>query len=217
MVIIGVDSHKRTHTVVAVNDVGRRLGERTVRTNSDGHLDLVAWSARFDDVAFAVEDCRHLTRRLEADLLRAGVRVVRVPTRLTAQARRGSRTPGKSDTIDAEAVAVAALRYPDLPLAELDGPAREVKLLSDHRQNLVRQRTRIAAQVRWYLHELDPDLAVPSRGFRNPGVVARVGHDTGTQHPHRQPSRARWAPLQRHLSPRQASAPDEWRRIDPTG
>ncbi len=55
MVIIGVDSHKRTHTVVAVNDVGRRLGERTVRTNSDGHLDLVAWSAQFDDVAFVVD------------------------------------------------------------------------------------------------------------------------------------------------------------------
>ena len=174
MVIIGVDSHKRTHTVVAVNDVGRRLGERTVRTNSDGHLDLVAWSAQFQDVAFAVEDCRYLTRRLEADLLRAGVRVVRVPTRLMAEARRGSRAPGKSDPIDAEAVAIAALRYPDLPIAELDGPAREVKLLSDHRQDLVRQRTRIAAQVRWYLHELDPDLAVPSRGFRTPGVVAAV-------------------------------------------
>ena len=84
--------------------------ERTVRTNSDGHLELVAWSAQFDDVAFAVEDCRHLTRRLEADLLRAGVRVVRVPTRLMAEARRGSRTPGKSDPIDGEAVAIAALR-----------------------------------------------------------------------------------------------------------
>ena len=52
--------------------------------------------------------------------------------------------------------------------------AREVKLLSDHRHDLVVQRTRIAAQIRWYLHELDPDLEVPSRGFRRHCVVAEV-------------------------------------------
>jgi len=174
MVMIGTDSHKRTHTMVAVDDVGRRLGTKTVRANSDGHLDLVCWSAQFGDAVFAVEDCRHLTRRLEADLLVAGCRVVRVPTRLMAAERRGTREPGKSDPIDAEAVALAALRYRDLPVAELDGPAREVKLLSDHRRDLVVQRTRIASQVRWFLHELDPDLVVPSRGMRRQCVVAEL-------------------------------------------
>jgi transposase len=174
MVMIGTDSHKRTHTVVAVDDVGRRLGVKTVRTNSEGHFELVRWSAQFDEVVFALEDCRHLTRRLEADLLAAGCRVVRVPTKLMAGARRAAREPGKSDPIDAEAVALAALRHPDLPVAELDGPAREVKLLSDHRHDLVVQRTRIASQIRWYLHELDPDLEIPSRGFRRHCVVAEV-------------------------------------------
>lgn len=127
MVTIGVDSHKRTHTVVALDEVGRQLGERTVGTNGEGHLALVEWSAQFADhdsvgVRFALEDCRHLTRRLESDLLTAGQRVVRVPTRLMAGARRSSREPGKSDPIDAAAVALAALRHPDLPTAELDGP-----------------------------------------------------------------------------------------------
>jgi transposase len=174
MVMIGTDSHKRTHTVVAVDDVGRRLAVKTVRTNSQGHLDLVRWSAQFGDVTFALEDCRHLTRRLEADLLAAGCRVVRVPTKLMAGARQAAREQGKSDPIDAEAVAVAALRHPDLPVAELDGPAREVKLLSDHRHDLVVQRTPIASQVRWYLHELDPDLAIPSRGLRRHCVVEHL-------------------------------------------
>ena len=179
MVMIGTDSHKRTHTVVAVDEVGRRLGTKTVRANGDGHLALVDWSAQFagrDDagVRFALEDCRHLTRRLESDLLTAGQRVVRVPVRLMAGTRRSAREPGKSDPIDAEAVALAALRHPDLPVAELDGPAREVKLLSDHRRDLVMQRTRIAAQVRWHLHELDPDLQVPSRGLRRQRVVANL-------------------------------------------
>lgn len=176
MVMIGADSHKRTHTVVALDDLGRRIGTKTVRANSEGHLALVEWAGQFhgrDDsgVQFALEDCRHLTRRLESDLLTAGARVVRVPTRLMAGARRASRQVGKSDPIDAEAVALAALRHPDLPVAELDGPAREVKLLSDHRRDLVVQRTRIAAQVRWHLHELDPDLQVPSRGLRRQRVV----------------------------------------------
>ena len=74
MIIIGTDSHKRTHTVVAVDPVGRKLAEKTVATNSDGHLALLSWSAQFGQVTFAVEDCRHLTRRLEGDLLRAGAR-----------------------------------------------------------------------------------------------------------------------------------------------
>jgi transposase len=174
MVMIGTDSHKRTHTVVALDDVGRRLDVKTVRTNSDGHLELVRWSAQFEQVTFALEDCRHLTRRLEADLLAAGCRVVRVPTKLMAGARSSAREPGKSDPIDAEAVALAALRHPDLPVAELDGPAREVKLLSDHRRDLVVQRTRIASQIRWHLHELDPDLVIPSRGLRRHCVVAEL-------------------------------------------
>ena len=179
MVMIGTDSHKRTHTVVALDDVGRRLATKTVRANAEGHLALLTLAAQFDGVddtgvVFALEDCRHLTRRLEADLLTAGRRVVRVPTRLMANARRGNREPGKSDPIDAEAVALAALRHPDLPVAELEGPAREVKLLSDHRRDLVVQRTRVAAQIRWHLHELDPDLVVPRRGLVRRCVVERV-------------------------------------------
>ena len=49
-----------------------------------------------------------------------------------------------------------------------------MKLLSDHRHDLVVQRTRIASQIRWYLHELDPDLVVPSRGLRRHRVVAEL-------------------------------------------
>jgi transposase len=118
-----------------------------------------------------LEDCRHLTRRVEADLLAAGQPVVRVPTRLMAAARRGARRPGRSDPIDAEAVALAALRHHDLPMAELDRPTREVKLLVDYRRDLVRQRTRVANRLRWHLHELDPALQIPSRGLRRYQVI----------------------------------------------
>lgn len=174
MVVIGVDAHKRTHTLVAVDDVGRTLGERTVATTTEGHLKAVQWASAWPEVRFALEDCRHLTRRLERDLLDAGHPVARVPTRLMSGARRGGRRPGKSDPIDAEAVALAALRHPDLPVAQLDGPTREVKLLVDHRRTLVAERTKLANRIRWHLHELDPALHIPSRGLRRYRVIDRL-------------------------------------------
>jgi transposase len=182
MVIIGADSHKRTHTVVALDDVGRRLGEKTVAATSEGHLLLVQWAAQWPDVTFALEDCRHLTRRLERDLLSAGHRIVRVSTRLMAGARRGAREPGKSDPIDAQAVAMAALRHPDLPVAALDGPAREVKLIVDHRRDLVAERTRVHNRLRWHLNELDPTLTIPSRGLRRYCVLTNLA--TELEHHH---------------------------------
>jgi Transposase/Transposase IS116/IS110/IS902 family len=62
---------------------------------------------------------------------------------LMAHARDAARSYGKSDPIDALAVARAALREPDLPTAQLDGPARDVRLLSDHREHLIDERTRV--------------------------------------------------------------------------
>jgi transposase len=154
MVILGADLHKRWHTVVAVDEQGRKLDERTVRATPEGHLELRAWAAALGEHRWGLEDCRHLSRRLEADLIRAGEAVVRVPPKLMAGARRSVREPGKSDPIDALAVARAALANPDLPVASLDGPERDVRLLVDHRDHLVAERTRDIARLRWHLHEL---------------------------------------------------------------
>lgn len=165
MVTLGIDAHKRTHTVVAVDELGRELGQQTtVATTSAEHLEMLRWAERFGpEREWAVEDCRHLSRRLEADLLAAGERIVRVPPKLMAHARDAARTYGKSDPIDALAVARAALRHPDLPAAHLDGPARELRLLVDHREDLVAERTRCINRLRWHLHELDPTWDPPAR------------------------------------------------------
>jgi transposase len=154
MVVIGVDSHKRTHTVVAVDEAGRKLAERTVATTADGHLELLGWSRRWPERTWALEDCRHLTRRLEADLLKAGEAVRRVSTKLMAGARRSAREPGKSDPIDALSVARAALREPNLPTARLDGVERELRLMVDYRDVLITDRTRHQSRLRWFLVEL---------------------------------------------------------------
>jgi transposase len=165
MITLGIDAHKRTHTVVAVDQVGRQLAAKTTAaTTTADHLELLRWAERLDggERQWAVEDCRHLSRRLEADLLAAGERIVRVAPKLMAQARDSARTYGKSDPIDALAVARAALRHRDLPVAQLDGPARELRLLVDHREDLVADRTRCINRLRWHLHELDPTWDPPA-------------------------------------------------------
>jgi transposase len=174
MIVIGVDSHKRTHTAVAADGTGRKLAEKTLPATSAGHLELVRWAARFADRTFALEDCRHLSRRLSTDLLVAGERVIRVPPKLMAGARRSSREPGKSDPIDALAVARAALRE-ELPVATLDGPDRDVRLLVDHREDLVAERTRAQNRLRWHLHELDPGSEPVARSLDRTVVLASDG------------------------------------------
>lgn len=159
MVIIGIDAHKRTHTAVVCDELGRELARRTVGTSSRDHCELLGWACGYGTKRlWAVEDCRHLSRRLERDLISAGEPIVRVPPKLMANARDGARSYGKSDAIDALAVARAAVREPNLPRARLDGRERELRLLVDHREDLVGERTRAINRLRWHLHELDPAL-----------------------------------------------------------
>jgi transposase len=159
-VVVGADVHKRTHTFVAVDQAGRQLGQLTVKADASGHDKAVRWAeAKFGaGVRWGIEDCRHLSARLEIDLLDAGQQVVRVPPKLMAEQRRVARTRGKSDPIDALAVARAVLREPDLPEASHDEASRELKLLVDHRDDLVVQRTQVINRFRWHLHRIDPTI-----------------------------------------------------------
>ncbi len=175
MVTIGADLHKHSHTLVAVDERGRKLAERTASATPAGHLALLRWAReRFDERVWALEDCRHLSRGFERDLLAAGEIVVRVPPRLMAGQRRSGREPGKSDPIDALATARVALREPDLPVARLDGVERDLRLLVDHREDLVVERTRIVQRLRWHLHELMPGDEPPARGLDRTHVLASL-------------------------------------------
>ena len=167
MIVVGIDPHKKTHTAVAINAAtATPMGEITVGNGKQGHGRLLAWARDLDtEHLFAVEDCRHVSGSLERFLLGRGERVVRVPPKLAARTRRTSRTRGKSDPIDARAVAEAALREPSLPEARLSGPDHDVRLLIDHRDDLVGERTRIQARLRWHLHDLELGDIVPSKAL----------------------------------------------------
>jgi transposase len=174
MVTLGVDAHKRSHSLVAVDDAGRQLGAHTVAAISAGHLEALRWARRWREHRWAVEDCRHVTRNLEKDLLSAGEVVVRVPPQVAADGRRSLRERGKSDPIDALAVARAALRESFLPEAHLDDRSRSVKLLLDHREDLVGERTRIQNRLQWLLHELEPEFQVANGALSRRPAIRRV-------------------------------------------
>jgi transposase len=178
MMVVGCDPHKRSITCAAVEAATAvARGARTAAADADGFGVLVRWArALADERVWAVEDCRHVSGRLERFLVARGERVVRVAPKLMAGAREGARTRGKSDAIDALAVARAAVRegVQALPTAWLDERALELRLLVDHREDLVAARTRDQARLRWHLHDLDPTFTVPSRGLDRPLWWRRV-------------------------------------------
>jgi transposase len=162
MIVIGTDTHKRTHALAAVDEgTGRVRGHREIAADEGGHLTALKWAQGLDDQrVWAIEDCRQVSRRLEQALLAAGERVVRVAPHRMGASRRGERQPGKSDQIDSLAIARAVVKdgIECFPAAYLDEQAMEIGLLADHRHDLVTERTRVQNRVRWHLVTLDPEL-----------------------------------------------------------
>ena len=165
MIVLGADTHKRSHTVAAVAaGTGELLGEQTVAVGRRGFDALLQWARGLDeDRVWALEDCRHVSGSLERFLIERGERVLRIPTHLTAAARKSARQRGKSDLIDALTVARAALRegVDAFPAAHLDGPELDLRLLVDHRERLVRHRVELNSTLLWHLHDLWPELELP--------------------------------------------------------
>jgi transposase len=154
--------------VAAVSEAtGRSIADRTVKAKRRSFDDLLQWGRGVsEERVWAIEDCRHVSGALERFLLVRGERVVRVPPKLLAGARKSAREPGKSDVIDAVAIARAAIRegLDTLPVAELAGPELDVRLLVDHRERLVSQRTALINDLRWGLHELVARAGNPVAG-----------------------------------------------------
>jgi transposase len=171
MIVIGSDTHKRSYTCSAVAAAtGELRSSETVKATSAGHERLIGWARGLDcERVWAIEDCRNVSGKLERFLLARGERVVRVAPKLMAGRRRSSREAGKSDPIDALAVARAALEegVDTLPAAVLAGPEREIKLWLDHREDLVGERTRVQNRLRWLLHDRWPELELPRGCLRS--------------------------------------------------
>jgi transposase len=105
-VVLGVDTHLEMHVAVALDGLGRRLGELAVSTTTKGYEKLICWAQSFGTVGCAgVEGTGSYGAGLTRYLRAAGISVVEVER----PKRRHLRRNGKSDPIDAEAAARAVL------------------------------------------------------------------------------------------------------------
>jgi transposase len=199
MIVLGADTHKRSHTIAAVAAPNGELrGEQTVPVGARGFGALLRWARGLDgERVWALEDCRHVSGSLERFLIERGERVLRIPTHLTANARRSARQRGKSDPIDALNVARAALQegLECFPAAQLDGPELDLRLLVDHRERLVGHRV-----------ELNNNAAVASaRSVAGAAAAGRRPVLEEMEHQDRQASGARRADDARPDRPRRAA------------
>jgi transposase len=179
MIVLGTDTHKRSHTIAAVvAGTGELRGEQTVQVGRRGFDALLRWARGLDgERVWALEDCRHVSGSLERFLIERGERVLRIPTHLTANARKSARQRGKSDPIDALNVARAALQegLESFPAAHLDGPELDLRLLVDYRERMVRHRVELNSTLLWHLHDLWPELALPGGALFSKKWTLRVG------------------------------------------
>jgi hypothetical protein len=77
MIVIGVDTHKRSHTLVAVDAAtGMVHGQLTIPASDEGTLDALRFAGELDvERVWALEDCRQVSGRLERGLLASDDRV----------------------------------------------------------------------------------------------------------------------------------------------
>ena len=176
MTVIGVDIHRRSHTLVAFDAATGATRGQLIIPPATRQLNALRFAGELDDErVWAVEDCRHVSGRLERGLLASGDRVVRVAPGLTESSRRAVREPGKSDPIDATAIARAALRegIEPLPVAFLDAQAHEIRVLTTPRP--ARQRARPAYQPAALAPRADRPAARGADPARRAGRPAHPG------------------------------------------
>lgn len=157
MVTVGIDPHKHVHVAVAVDAAGRQVGKPLIVKNGPHTVaGLLTWVRSISDdtsVTWAIEDGHGFARRLADGLLLAGQEVVWVPTRLMLAHRKlHAATGAKSDPVDAAAAAHAAIATPELDRHRIDERVRELRVLVDHRADLVKRRTMVINQLKAQLH-----------------------------------------------------------------
>jgi transposase len=144
-VVLGVDTHLDFHVAVALDGVGRRLGELTMPTTTKGYEALLSWAERFGPVRSAgLEGTGSYGAGLAQHLRTKGVEVLEVER----PKRRHLRRKGKSDPIDAEAAARAVLAGEAVGVPKSgDGRVESIRTLRAVRRSAVKARTQAANQL----------------------------------------------------------------------
>jgi transposase len=157
-VLIGVDPHKASLAVAAVDEAKGQLLERaSFPQNRAGLRALERWQRRFPERRWAVENAGGLGRYLAGMLAGSGESVVDVPPKLSARVRvLSSGNARKNDGVDALATALAASRNERLAAVDPQDSSEVLRLLSERREDLVAERTRALNRLHGLLRDLLP-------------------------------------------------------------
>lgn len=154
---VGVDPHKRSVAAAAVDQLGREVETVEVSNDSSGHGLFVEWLVGRGDVRrVGVEGSGGLGAALARHLINAGFDVREVPASLAERSRRRQPSQGKSDPVDAVAIARVVARDDGLPPARTAGVIEDIKLLVDYRDQLKCMRNQICNRVHASLVVLRP-------------------------------------------------------------
>ncbi len=187
-VLIGVDPHKTSVAIAAVDEALGELVERAAfPQNRDGLRALERWAKQFPERRWAVENAGGLGRHLAMRLAASGESVVDVPPKLSARVRVLSSFAGnarKNDGLDALATALAASRNERLATVDPEAASEALRLLSERREDLVAERTRALNRLHGLLRDLVPGGVARTlsadraarilRGIRPKGASARL-------------------------------------------
>jgi transposase len=171
-IVGGVDTHKDSHTVAALNGTGQLLGTAQFPATPAGYQELLAWLRGYGRVTrMGVEGTGSYGAGLYAYLRRAGIEVREV-IRPKRQVRRRR---GKSDPVDAEAAARAVIAGDDLGTPKRqDGSIESIRVLRLARRSALKARTQAANQLHAIIQTAPSPLREQLRSLRLPEVVKRV-------------------------------------------
>lgn len=154
---IGIDSHKSSLAAAAVDELGRVVSKGQFANNPQGHAALLKWSsATAGTRRIGIECSATYGAGIAARLRDAGEDVREVPTTLSNREARRKPSWGKSDPSDALAIARVVAREEDLPVAARSGALEDLRLLADHRDQLVRARTQAQNRIHKHLVVMSP-------------------------------------------------------------
>jgi len=175
MITIGIDPHKSTVTAVAVQDNGSQLGTIRLPVTTKLQEQLLLFASEWTDRQWAVEGATGLGLGVAQNLAAAGETVLDVPAKLAARARLLATGHGrKTDALDASSVAAVAQRNTRLRTVEAEDDTVPLRLLSDHRDDLVSDRTRVLNRLHRLLRELVPGGANRQLSSTQAGEILRT-------------------------------------------
>jgi len=181
-VILGVDTHLDVHVAVAVDYLGRRLGESSLPTTAKGYERLLCWAKSFGLVRCAgLEGTSSYGAGLARYLKAQGIEVLEVER--PERRQRSSRRNVKSDPSDAESAARAVLagEASGLPKSS-EGSVEMIRALRAARRSAMKARTQAANQLQGLRVTAPEELRHRLRGLSTKELVSvaarfRLGDD----------------------------------------